>query len=128
MPVVAQKGGIVFTFTCRQWAAMDAGGGWTAISEDCNGQDAELPRTPFASAASGTSTSGTSGSAGDKNYVHVQGTAAAVWYVAHNLGKYPSVVVIDSSGRKVIGEVEYTDANNMVLTFSGAFAGTATFN
>lgn len=128
MPVVAQKGGIVFTFTCRQWAAMDSGGGWTAISMDCSGQDAELPRTPFASASNGTSTSAASASDGDKNYVHVQGTAATVWEVVHNLNKFPSVTVIDSSGREVEGQIDHISYTHCTLTFSHSFAGKAYIN
>lgn len=64
----------------------------------------------------------------DKNYVHVQGTAATDWYIAHNLGKYPSVTIIDSANSMVIGEVEYVDMNNVILHFSAEFSGRATLN
>ena len=48
--------------------------------------------------------------------------------INHNLGKYPSITVIDSGGSEVIGEVEYVDTNNVTLTFSAAFSGKAFLN
>jgi len=64
----------------------------------------------------------------DKHYEHVQGVAAATWNVTHSLAKYPSVTVVDSSGNEVIGDISYVDANNVTLTFNGAFSGKAYFN
>lgn len=64
----------------------------------------------------------------DKNYVHRQSVASEVWNIQHNLNKYPSVSVIDSSNREVFGNVEYIDLNNVRITFSGAFSGKATLN
>lgn len=64
----------------------------------------------------------------DKQYEHIQSSASATWTVAHNLGKVPSVSVIDSSGKLVFGGVQHTDANNTILTFSAPFAGKAYFN
>ena len=65
---------------------------------------------------------------GDKNYIHVQNTPSATWAVPHNLGKKPSVVIVDSADDVVYGEITYTDDNNITLTFSGAFSGKAYFN
>ena len=67
-------------------------------------------------------------SSGDKNYSHVQTTPASVWSVTHSLNKYPSVTVFDSSGNQVEGDVDYVNLNQVTLTFSSTFAGTATFN
>ena len=67
-------------------------------------------------------------SSGDKNYSYVQTSPASVWSVTHSLNKYPSVTVFDSSGNEVEGDVTYSNLNQVVLTFSSAFAGTATFN
>lgn len=64
----------------------------------------------------------------DKTYVHTQGTAAAVWTVTHNLGKYPSVTVVDSANTVIIGEVFYLDINTVRLTFCAPFCGSAYFN
>lgn len=63
----------------------------------------------------------------DLNYTHVQASSAS-WVIAHNLGKIPSVTVIDGSGNRVHGDVDYTDLNNLTITFNTAFAGTAYLN
>lgn len=64
----------------------------------------------------------------DKNYVHNQLAPSSAWSITHNLGKYPSVTVIDSSNMIVIGEVEYTSLNSVIVSFSSAFSGTAYLN
>jgi hypothetical protein len=65
---------------------------------------------------------------GDLNYVHRQDVAAAVWPVVHNLGKHPSVTVVDSAGTWVIGDVTYTSLNTLTVTFGASFAGTCYLN
>lgn len=52
----------------------------------------------------------------------------AVWILQHNLGKYPSVTTVDSSGEEVIGSVRHDDVNQVTITFSAAFSGSAFFN
>ena len=79
------------------------------------------------SAIGGVSTGGGGGS-GDRFYTHVQQTPSTVWEVTHGLGKHPSVTVVDSGGTVVIGEVDYTSADSVRLTFSAQFSGTAYFN
>lgn len=64
----------------------------------------------------------------DKTFVYEQMSASSVWTIEHNLGKYPSVDVVDSAGTVVVGEVEYIDSNNIQITFVGAFSGTAYLN
>lgn len=64
----------------------------------------------------------------DMTYIHNQGVASDVWTVAHNLGKYPSVTVVDSAGTVVIGDVAYLDSDNIEISFCGAFSGTAYLN
>lgn len=59
---------------------------------------------------------------------HAQSVPAAVWTVAHNMGKHPAVAVVDSAGGTVYGDIRYLDINTVTLTFSGAFAGFAYFN
>ena len=58
-------------------------------------------------------------------YEYDQGTPAAVWTIAHNLGLRPAAVVIDSAGTNVEGQIDHIDVNNLTLTFSGAFSGKA---
>jgi hypothetical protein len=60
---------------------------------------------------------------GSATYTHTQGTLAATWNVVHNLGKYPSVSVVDSGGSVVIPNVVYVDANNVTVTFGAATSG-----
>lgn len=64
----------------------------------------------------------------DKNYLHDQMAPAASWYVNHNLGKYPSVTVLDSAKTEVEGAVEHLSINSLVVSFTNAFAGSATCN
>jgi hypothetical protein len=59
------------------------------------------------------------------SYRHVQTVSSAVWTIAHNLGFYPNVSVVDSSGREVIGEINYVSMNTVQITFSAAFGGEA---
>lgn len=52
-------------------------------------------------------------------------TPQAVWTLEHDLPFRPNVTVIDSAGTAVIGDVAYPDPQTVVITFGGAFAGTA---
>lgn len=61
-------------------------------------------------------------------YVHVQSSSSATWTVNHNMNKYPSVTVIDSANNVVEGEVEYISLNQLEITFSSGFSGTAYAN
>lgn len=71
---------------------------------------------------------GAPGSGGDLSYTHVQDVAATTWTIDHNLGKYPSVGVVDSAGTLVEGEVRYTSTSQCVLSFSAPFAGKVYLN
>lgn len=61
-------------------------------------------------------------------FVFKQKTPSDLWTIQHNLNKYPSVTIVDSAGTEVIGEVKYTDVNNLTARFSGGFSGTAYLN
>ena len=65
---------------------------------------------------------------GDKNFTFIQSTSAAVWTITHNLGKRPSISVVDSAGTNVVGAVNHTSNNELTITFSSAFKGTAYLN
>ena len=65
---------------------------------------------------------------GDKIYVHKQVIASNTWDITHNLYKYPSVSVVDTGGNVVIGDVEYTSLNTLVIKFTAPFSGTAYLN
>jgi len=64
----------------------------------------------------------------DKNFVHNQAAPLAVWNVNHGLNKFCSVTVVDTSNREVEGDIEYTDSNNVQITFSSPVVGKAYFN
>lgn len=58
-------------------------------------------------------------------YVHTQASAASVWTINHNLNGQPTAVVLDSAGTQCEGTFSYPSANQMIITFSAAFTGTA---
>jgi hypothetical protein len=58
-------------------------------------------------------------------YEYTQATASAVWTINHNLGIEPTAVVLDSAGTQCEGTFSYPSKNQMVITFTGAFSGTA---
>ena len=64
----------------------------------------------------------------DKTYVHEQLVSSQFWNIQHNLGKHPSVTVIDSGGSVVFGDVEYVSMNEITISFGFPFGGTAYLN
>jgi len=62
------------------------------------------------------------------SHIHTQTVASSTWNITHNLNKFPSVSIVDSSNAEVIGEVEHTNANSLVVKFSAAFSGKAFIN
>ena len=66
--------------------------------------------------------------ASDKHFTFTQSTAATTWNITHNLGKFPSVSVVDSGNSIVYGNVAYTSENALTVTFSAAFSGKAYMN
>jgi len=65
---------------------------------------------------------------GSVTYVHTQSVASTSWNINHDLGKFPSVTVVDSSNRLVFAMVEYLDENNLVVSVAAPFAGLAYLN
>lgn len=65
---------------------------------------------------------------GSSSIVHSQASAEDTWQIQHNLGKYPSVSVVDSAGNLVVGEVRYDSLNSLTISFNGAFSGKAFLN
>lgn len=68
-------------------------------------------------------------SAGDQTYIHTQSVPESVWTITLPEGfkEFPAVTIIDSSGRQVLGQVDYTYPV-VTLTFGGAFSGKASFS
>jgi len=67
-------------------------------------------------------------SQGVPTFVFTQGVAATTWNIQHNLGKFPSVSVINNNNVVINGEVIYIDNNNVQLNFSAGFSGKAYLN
>ncbi len=65
---------------------------------------------------------------GDAHYVHNQASPSATWTIVHNLGKKPSVEIVDSAETVVEGNVQYVDNNVVTVTFSSGFSGKAYLN
>ena len=61
-------------------------------------------------------------------YVHTQPIPAALWVITHNLGKHPSVDIVDSAGSEVEGDVVYNSNNQIPVSFIGGFSGVAYLN
>jgi hypothetical protein len=62
------------------------------------------------------------------SYTHDQTTSSAEWNITHNMGKRPSVTIVDSTNRVVAGEVEYINENVLIVRFKAAFKGKAYLN
>lgn len=68
---------------------------------------------------------------GDKTFIFEQAVPSTTWTIEHNLGKRPSVTVVDSAGTVVLGQVTYdTDdpLNKVTVSFTVEFSGTAILN
>lgn len=63
-----------------------------------------------------------------KEYEHNQVAPARTWNINHNLKCFPSVTIIDSANSVVIGDVIYTDNNNIKINFTSEFSGKAYLN
>lgn len=62
------------------------------------------------------------------NYVHDQQTASATWTITHNMGKNPSVTIVDTANDEVEGYVKHNSNNQITITFSAAVSGKAYLN
>lgn len=68
---------------------------------------------------------GPSGDPAQVFYTHNQSPASDTWVINHNLGGEPTAVVLDSAGTQCEGTFSYPSKNQMVITFTSAFTGTA---
>lgn len=77
---------------------------------------------------SGPGAAGGAGGAGDLTYIHTQTVAAATWPVTHNLGKRPSVSVVDSGDSTIEPDIHYVSLNQVSILFGSATSGKAYLN
>lgn len=64
----------------------------------------------------------------DKHFTFTQATPSATWTITHGLNKYPSIIIVDSAGTEVVGDIKYTDINTIQVTFTSEFSGKAYLN
>lgn len=64
----------------------------------------------------------------DKDFTFTQSNGSATWTIAHNLNKFPSVMIKLSSGVEGIADVTHQDKNNLTISFRVAESGTAHLN
>lgn len=65
---------------------------------------------------------------GAVTFIHDQASPSSTWTINHNLGRRPSVTIVDSSGNVQIGEVLYNSDNQITVNFAAAFGGYAYLN
>jgi len=67
-------------------------------------------------------------SQGTPTFIFDQGVPAATWDITHNLGKFPSITVVDTGNTVIFSTYNYVSNNRVILTFSAGFAGKAYLN
>jgi hypothetical protein len=73
-----------------------------------------------------TGPTGPAGTGAGNTLTWNQATATTVWTIAHNLGYYPNITAVDSSGTEIFpGNVKYLSATTVELDFSAAVGGSA---
>jgi len=61
-------------------------------------------------------------------YVEDFSVAASTWVIEHNLGRYPSITTVDSSGNIINGAITYNSENKITVVFTSATSGKAYLN
>lgn len=61
-------------------------------------------------------------------YEHTQIIASNTWVVLHNLNKWPSVTIVDDGDNVIIGDIEYINENELLITFAHPVSGRAYLN
>jgi len=59
----------------------------------------------------------------NSGYEHAQGIASTDWQIDHNLGRFPSVMVTDSTDTEIMVEVEHTTINQLFIRSNSAITG-----
>lgn len=61
-------------------------------------------------------------------YEHTQIISSNTWVVLHNLNKWPSVTIVDDGDNVIIGDIEYINENELLITFAHPVSGRAYLN
>lgn len=62
------------------------------------------------------------------NFIHTQTIPSDTWSINHQLNKYPAITIIDTNGFEIEAEIIHTNKDNLTITFSVVFIGTAVLN
>lgn len=75
----------------------------------------------------GTGTVGPQGIPGAAagTFVFTQDSPSALWTIAHELGAFPNVTVVDTLSRQVEADIVYVDANTVTAGFANPATGQA---
>ncbi len=71
---------------------------------------------------------GPPGNGSQVTYTYNAPDVMAIWNISHNLGRYPSVTVVDNGGEVVLPEVTYLDDNLLRVEFDRPMLGSAFLN
>lgn len=61
-------------------------------------------------------------------FIYTQATPASSWVITHNLNAYPSVTTVDLLNVQIVGDLEYTNVNQLIVNFSAPTDGKAYLN
>jgi len=65
----------------------------------------------------------------DSSFIYTQVIASDFWDITHNIGKFPSVQVVDTANTSILGfEINYINKDRLTLSFILPFAGKAYLN
>lgn len=59
----------------------------------------------------------------NSGYEHVQGSGSTDWQVDHNLGRFPSVMVTDSSDTEIMAEIEHITTSQLFVRLNSSITG-----
>lgn len=63
-----------------------------------------------------------------EGFIHYQPIPSSIWEIEHNLGKYPSVSIVDDGNNLFFGDVKYINKNKIIIYLSGMNSGKAYLN
>lgn len=64
----------------------------------------------------------------EQTYTFTQTAVSDLWDIVHNLGRYPSVTVVDTGGSEIIPTLVYISNNALQLHFENPTSGKAYLN
>jgi hypothetical protein len=122
------------------WVVVHNLGWWPSVTVVDTGDSVVIPDVHYDSANQATLVFGsaTSGKAylnpgagvvspdpGSFTYLFTQATPASTWTITHNLSRYPSVTVQDTSGVYVVSDVTYLSLSQLQVNLASPLAGRA---